>query len=106
MFFENWNFGGHEVLKLYFKFQKIEFLELLGHQNINLSTKNQIFGRKVSYLIFEAVNFWGFWGPEAMGGTISKKRRSFHWFSHKSELEDVMNKSFKKSNFMRRSREY
>ena len=41
-----------------------------------------------TYLIFEAVNFWGFQGPAEMRGNyFEKKTRSFRWFSSKSEVE-------------------
>ena len=33
-------FCGHEVLKLYFKFSKMKYLEILGHQNIHFSMGN------------------------------------------------------------------
>ena len=44
--------------------KQIHILEILGHQNTYFLMRNLIFGPKFSYLVFEAVNVWGFWGPE------------------------------------------
>ena len=52
-----------------FSDQKIHVLEILGHWN----TYFLIFGQKFLYLIFEAVNIWGFWGPALNGGDEKNK---------------------------------
>ena len=51
-----------QVRKLMKMFSKIETfggdeVEITGHQNIHFSTKIKIFDQKLSYSIFEAVNF-------------------------------------------------
>ena len=83
--------GGHDVLKLYFKCSKINFLEILGIK---------IFGPNSSYLILKAVNFWGFWGPSEMKGNDFKENKviplifkQFWSRSHLNKLDRLPHKT-------------
>ena len=40
-----------------------------------MAPKYKNFGPNFSYLIFEAVNFWGFWGPAEMRGIGFKENK-------------------------------
>ena len=46
--------------------QEIKLLEILGHQISIFQQGIKFCGPHFSYLIFEAVRFWGFWGPAEM----------------------------------------
>ena len=54
----------------------------------------KIFGPNFSYLIFEAVHFWGFWGPAEMRGNDFEENKviplifkQFWSSSHLSKLD-------------------
>ena len=88
MFFENWNFLGHEVLKLYFKCSKDSI-----SWNIR-ALKYPFFNKELKFLVqnfhsqfFKQSIFEASEALKQWEGTISKKRRLFHWFSRNSELE-------------------
>ena len=62
-------FCGHEALRLYIKWsKKFNFLLYYGTKISIFYRGIKICGPNFSYLIFEAVNFWGFWGPAEMRG--------------------------------------
>ena len=76
MFFENWNFWGSWSFKIALKvFKKFNFLKYYGTKISIFQWGIKIFGPKCSYFIFEVVNFWGFWGPEAMRGNNFKEKK-------------------------------
>ena len=51
--------------------RKIQFLAIISIFQWGI----KIFGPKLSHLIFEVVNSWGFWGPEAMSGNSFKEKK-------------------------------
>ena len=63
---------------------------MLGHQNIHFQRGIKIFGPNFSCLIFEAVNFWSFWGPAEMPGNDFEENKVvsliFKQFWSKSHL--------------------
>ena len=65
---------------------------MLGHQNIHF-TEIENFGPKLSYLIFEAVNFRGFWGPAEMRGNDFEENKVvlliFKQFCSRSHLNKL-----------------
>ena len=78
---------------LLFNIQKVRgiflIIEIRVTFGINEILKIEIFwGHEVLiFLIFEAGNFWRFWGPAEIEGMILKKTRLFCWVSSNSELE-------------------
>ena len=69
----------------HFNFQKTFYRKNYSFFNDLKNTPNFFGCWKVKYLW--PILCLYFWGPKQWEGTISKKRRSFHWFSHNSELE-------------------
>ena len=66
-FHEYWKILGLWSFKVVSRGQELQVLEILGHQN-TFNEEFKIFGLNFSYLIFELVNFGGFWGPVEMRG--------------------------------------
>ena len=59
-----------------FKEKKVIFMQfwIRSHLNkLDWLTPQDVYYE--AYLIFEAVNFWGFWGPEAMRGNNFKEKK-------------------------------
>ena len=76
MFFENWNFLGSWSFKIaLYVFKKFNFLKYYGTKISIFQWRIKIFGPKCLYLIFEVVNFWGFWGPATSGGDKKNKTK-------------------------------
>ena len=81
---------GHEVLKLYFKCSKNSISWNIRPPKYPFFN----FGSKLFILNFEAVNFWGFWGPAEMRGNNFEEKRLLCWFSSNSEAEVFMDSPF------------
>ena len=67
-----------------FNFQKTFYSKNYSYFNDQKNASNFFGCWKVKYVPILCLYFWG---PKQWEGTISKKRRSFHWFSRNSELE-------------------
>ena len=68
-------------------FKKFNFLKYYGTKISILQWGIKIFGPKFSYLIFEAVNVWGFWGPALNGGDKKNIINILPSISRNSEVE-------------------
>ena len=67
-------------------FKKFNFLKYYGTKISIFQWRIKNFGPKCLYLIFEVVNFRGFWGPAEMRGNDFEEKRSFHQYSCNYEV--------------------
>ena len=58
-------------------FKKLNFLKYYGTKISIFQWEIRIFDPKFSYLIFEVVIFWGFWGPATSRGDKRNKTKVF-----------------------------
>ena len=71
-------FGGHEILNCILSVQKNQFLKILGHQNIQSSTRLYFLVQTFQILFFKKSIFEASEALQKYAGMILKKKRLFY----------------------------